>query len=191
MAKWDRRNKVDNNMQDLWEYYKSNYSKPVDKKTYVKVCYLFNQMVSDAIVKESFEFKMPFRLGKIRIKMSKQRIYFKDNKVDISKTSVDWNACHKLWREEYPHLSWNKGWAIVSEELKEIPDKKMIVHTNDHHNGYYCRWHWDRTLANTVNQTAYMFKPVKGGIINNDYHFGKRGLAAWIKNEERTNEYYE
>lgn len=96
MAKWERKNKVDNNMQTLWEYYKKNYNNPVEKKVYTKVCYTFNKMVSDAIVKESFEFKMPFKLGKLRIRTLKQKIHFDGNKLDYKKMYVDWKASQDL-----------------------------------------------------------------------------------------------
>lgn len=88
-------------------------------------------------------------------------------------------------------MSWDKGWNVVSDELKAIPDKKLIVHVNDHSNGYFNRWYWDKRLTNIKNQTAYSFSPVKGGVSKDGYYLGRRGLAQWTKDDERTNEYFE
>lgn len=189
--KWGRRNSVDNNMNDMWLYYKENYNKPVDKTTFVQVCYLLNKKIANSIITESFEFKMPFRLGKLRIKTNKQKIIIKDGKLDPNKMPINWVATKELWRSLYPELSWDKSWNILSDELTNIPNKQLVFHENDHSNGYINRWYWDKSLANTKNHTGYIFKPVKGGIVNGKYHYGKRGLAAWIKDDEKNNEYYE
>jgi hypothetical protein len=191
MEKWKRKKVVHSNMSDMYEFYKSNYKNPVSKSEFIKVCLFFNRALANKIITESFEFRMPYRLGKLRIKTGKQKLKIKDGKLDTKKMPIDWNTTKSVWREMYPGLSWDKNWNILSSELKEIPNKKLVFHTNEHNNGYINRWYWDRTVANVKNYTAYVFKPVKGGIMDDEYYCGKRGLAAWIKNDERTNEYFE
>lgn len=182
-GKWTRRKIVHSNMGDMWDFYRESNSKPVDKHTYVDVCYAFNKGIADSIIRESFEFKLPFKLGKLRIRSTKQKIHIKDGKINTQKMPIDWNESKKMWREEYP--------GKTMEEIYNIPDKKLVVHVNEHNNGYINRWYWDKTLSNVVNSMAYSFKPVKGGVMNEEIYFGKRGLAAWIKDDERTNEYFE
>lgn len=175
---------MDCNYNDIYNFYKSKYDRKVDKKEFKKLCYDFNKLINNKIIKESFEFKLPFRLGFIRIKSEKQRIRFKeDGKVDSKRTSIDWAASHELWREQYPDLSYR--------DRMEIPGKKVLVHTNEHSNGYIMKWFWDKRLSNVKNQSVFIFKPVKGGVIEKDIHYGKRGLSKWIKGYERTNEYFE
>ncbi len=189
--KWSRKLKVDSSITDMWNFYKLNQKNPVDKKTYVNICYTINKLLAHAIITESFELKLPYRLGKIGIRTNKQKIYIKDGKLDVSKMPINWVATKAMWRDLYPELSWDKSWDVLSDELKNIPDKKLVIHTNEHNNGYINRWKWDKRLVNIPNNTAYNFKPVKGGFIDEKYYYGKRGLAAWVKNDERTNEYYE
>lgn len=176
---------MDYNYDDIYEFYRENYSKKISKKEFKKLCYTFNKIIGNKIIKESFEFKLPFRLGSIRIKAEKQKIKFKENgKVDKSKTSIDWGATWKMWYEQFPHLSY--------KEIQAEPNKTSLVHTNEHSNGYIMRWFWDKRLSNTKNQSAYIFKPVKGGYLEKEgIYYGKRGLSSWIKNYEKTNEYYE
>ena len=93
-----------------------------------------------------------------------------------------------LWNELYPNKT--------KEELKDIPNKKLIIHTNDHSNSTLLKWYWDKRMSNVTNHQAYIFKAVKG-VQDNDYYdnndaywYGKRGLAKWAKNEDKFNEYY-
>jgi len=182
MERGEHRIKIDGGLWDAWKLYKSKkIDTKIDRKTYVEICKAFNIKISDKIVRESYEFRMPFRLGYIRIKSRKHKIVFKNGKLDTSKMPIDWNTTWETWREDYPDLTDN--------EIKQIPNKKLIVHTNEHSNGFIMKWYWDRRVSNVRNQFAYIFYPVKGGERDN-YFYGRRGLAKWIKSDERTNEYF-
>jgi hypothetical protein len=52
------------------------------------------------------------------------------------------------------------------------------------------KWLWNKRYCKSNNKHVYNFNTVKGGITKDGYYSGRRGLAAWINNEERTNEYY-
>ncbi len=182
MESGKHRIRIDGGLWDAWKMYKAEKIKPkVDRKLYVDICKSFNLKVSDKIVTESFEFRMPYRLGFIRIKANEQKIVFKDGKLDTSKMPIDWKSTWNVWREDYPDLT--------DKEIRTVPGKKLVVHINEHSNGYVMRWYWDRRVSNVKNQSGYMFAPVKGGE-KDEYHYGRRGLAKWIKSDDRTNEYY-
>lgn len=189
VEKYQHRFSVDYNYDDIYKYYTNNYKKKTTLNEYKSLCYEFNQLLSHEIITNSLEFKMPFRMGNIRIKSNKHKIVIKDGKVDTQKMSIDWPSSHKMWREEWPNLSYN--------EIMAIPHKKVLVYTNDHSNGYIMKWWWDRRLSNMKNQSVYVFKAVKGPQDKRYYeddsnlYYGRRGLAMWIKNDDRTNEYYE
>jgi hypothetical protein len=178
----ERKIKLQGNLWKSYKRYKSLWNNNVSRTTYCSICIDFNRIVSDKIIKESFEFKLPFGLGILRIKANKIKYKFKDGKLDYSKMATNWNETLKLWNKIYPNKT--------KEELKQIPNKKLVVHTNEHTDGSIMRWYWDKYFAKVNNITVYKFKPVKGGIFSDNLYTGRLGLSAWIKDENRTNEYY-
>jgi len=182
-AAYERDYKITGGLWGAYKLFKYKYPKHnVSRTDYVKICHLINKKISNAIVTDSLEFRVPYRLGFIRIKTFKQQIKFIDGKLDTQSNSIDWVKTKKLWAEQYPELS--------KDELKAIKNKQLVIHVNDHSNGYTMRWMWDKRFCTTKNKTVYVFSPVKGGITKDDYHYGRRGLASWIKNDENNNEYY-
>lgn len=163
----------------LWDAYKDFRKKykliypEVDRKQYVTICHLINKSLSDKIIKESFEFKMPFRLGTLSIKKSKTSIHIKDGKLEKNKLIIDWGKSWEIWNQEYPGKS--------RKEINAIKNKMVIYNLNDHTNGYVMRWFWDKSICNIPNQTAYQFRPTKRNRLT---------LAEWIKSDEKTNDYY-
>lgn len=190
---YKRRFKVTGGIPDSYEVYrkdkKSKGETFLDKNMYITLCHEFNKRISNKIIKESFEFKIPHGLGYLRIKTMKLKYRFKDGKLNAIKSCPNWYETRKLWSRLYPDKTW--------EEIKEIPDKKILVHTNEHTDGKVMRWYWDKRLSNFTNQTVYSFDPVKGVQDNNYYensdniYYGRIGLGKWILNPERNNEYYE
>jgi hypothetical protein len=163
--------------------------KIVDKKTYSDLCHDFNKMISNKIITESYEFKIPFGLGCLRIKSIRNSIKIKDGKLLPRKSAPNWKESKNLWNRIYPDKTWN--------EIRKIPNKKIIIHTNEHTDGKVMRWYWDKRLNAFTNKTAYSFSPVKG-VQEKDYYlneeclyYGRLGLAKWIKGDKRNNEYYE
>ena len=187
--KYERLVKITGGISDAYNLFKQWKPQfPMSKKKYVDTCYLINKKLSDSIIRESLELKLPYRLGYIRIKSRKQTIKFVDGKIDYSKNAIDWRSTISLWSELYPGKS--KG------ELREIKDKPLIIHENDHTNGNILGWYWDKRMSNVSNITAYKFIPVKGQQDQSyydqvdAYYYGKKGLAKWAKSDDRDNEYY-
>lgn len=163
----------------LWDAFKEFRKKykliypDVDRKQYVELCHIINESLSDKIIKESFEFKMPFRLGTLSIKKNKIKVYVKEGKLEKNNLIIDWEKCWDYWYNEYPGKS--------RKEINAIKGKVVIYNMNDHTNGYIMRWKWDKSTCNVHNQTVYSFRPTKRN---------RLALAAWIKSDQKENDYY-
>lgn len=182
MAK--KRMEITAGLYDAYYMYKKEVGRNgISRQVYSDLCQEFNKRLSDKMVRESLEFRMPYRLGFLRVKAIKQQVIIKDGKLDTTRMPIDWPACWEYWHEIYPGKS--------REEIKSIPNKKLIVHTNEHSDGYMMKWYWDRRQCNIKNYTAYKYSAVKGGVSKDGYYYGKRGLSTWIKSDERDNYYYE
>lgn len=180
----ERKRKITAGLYDAYYMYKKKKGRNgISRTLYTELCKEFNKRISDMIIRDSFEFRMPYRLGFLRIKAIRQKVVIKDGKIDTKRMGIDWKASWEYWHEIYPDKT--------REEIKQIPDKKLIIHTNEHTDGYYYRWYWDRRQTNVKNYTAYVFRPVKGGISRDGYYYGRKGLPKWIKSEDKDNYYYE
>ena len=130
------------------EKHKNNKDIVVDYKTYASIIKEFNSHLSDGLIKEALEFKMPYRLGKVRVKKFKQNIKIKENGEIYKRTMpVNWKKTKALWKDQYPDMS--------PEQIKKIPNKQVIYHLNEHTAGYRCTLHWDRINSNVVNNRVY------------------------------------
>lgn len=161
----------------LWDSYKHYKKKKgaaiVSRKEYVDICHRLNKKISEKIIKESIEFKIPFKLGTISIIKNELKITVKDGKVQKNKLLVDWEATWKYWYELYPDLT--------NSEIRKLPGKIPIYQTNEHSNGYVMKWAWNKTGTNFQNKTVYKFKPTKQNRLD---------LAKHIKSDDRENDYY-
>lgn len=178
---YERKFKITASLQDAYKVYRQKNTK-LKKRQYLDICYDITATISDMMIKDSFEYKLPFRLGFIRIKKFKQKLILKDGKIDINKNVIDWEKTWITWNEMYP--------TLTNKEIRELEGKRVIFQTNDHTEKQIMRFYWDKKFAVTKNKTIYMFKPVKGGEFNNMYR-GRLGLAKWIKNDKRKNDWYE
>jgi hypothetical protein len=163
----------------LWDAFKDFKQKnklvypKITRKEYVNICHLLNTKISDIIIKESFDFRMPGNLGMLTIRKSKVKIYVEDGKLQKNKMIIDWEKSWDYWHKEYP--------GKTRKEINAIPNKLSIYNMNEHTNGYIMGWHWDKTICSLPNQTVYYFKPTKRN---------RLALAAWIKSDEKENDYY-
>lgn len=178
---YERRIKVTHGINDCYKFYRKNYVAPLDIKTYKTIAYELNKAIANLIIKESFEYRMPHGLGFLRIKKKKLIFTLFEGKIDVNKNIIDWKASWDYWKTLYP------GKSVM--EIKKTPGKKVFFQTNDHTNGEVMRWYWDKRMSRIRNTYLYSFKPVKGGVSENEYT-GRRGLSSWINSREKKNEYY-
>ena len=180
---YERKYKVTKTIKDIFKAYKEEkIVSPVDVKTFKEILYDINKVVSGLVIKESFEYKIPYRLGFIRIKKTKMRLALKDGKIDVTRNMVDWKATLDFWEEKYNTRD--------RKVLKEIPDKKRIFQTNEQTNGEIMRWYWDKSFTTIINKSVYLFKPVKGGTDSEGRLAGRLGLRDWINSDDKKNDYY-
>jgi len=69
-------------IRDSYKYYVEQYGKDLEYRIYKEICVRFNKKVSEYIIENSREFKLPGRLGVIRIKKIKSN----------NLKRVDWKA---------------------------------------------------------------------------------------------------
>jgi hypothetical protein len=143
---------------------------------------MFNQRVSDKIIRESFEFRMPYKLGFIRIRSFKHKLKVENGKIVVKKNAINWKACLDTWERLYGTRD-----RVI---LRDIKNKPLVHHLNEHTNGYSMRWFWDKRRCKSASAKIYSFTPIKGGILPDGRYYGRKGLAAWVQNEDRTNEYF-
>lgn len=104
----------------------------------------FNTAVLDLIVLEHYEFKMPRRLGYLRIRKSKPPLkILPDGKLDTKRLVVDWASTKKMWKDD------------------PLTHGKVVYHMNTHTDGYVFKWHWDKITSNAYNIKAYSFRVVR------------------------------
>lgn len=136
--------KADFSMPHIYRYYKKKQKglkKPIiEEFTFSKIIKTFNEAITEEIVNNSAEYRMPYRLGYLRIRKHKTRIVLDaDGKLKTGHLHPNWAATNALWEKN----------AKAKEE------KKLIWHTNKHSDGYYFKWFWDKTVCNITNSSVY------------------------------------
>ena len=122
----------------------------VSFREYCNVLRLFNKKVKDAIIYDSWVFKLPYRLGYIYVKKIKMRFQLdKNGELYKHKLVPDWLRTKELWKKIYP--------GLTNEELKAIPHKKLIYITNEHTYGYKFIIFWKKRNCNIPGHGPYEF----------------------------------
>jgi hypothetical protein len=172
--KYNKKYKITKTIKDAYPLYKNNNPNSVDKTTFVKICKEFNKKIIEKIINTSFELRLPYRLGFLRVRKCLGKIEVVAGKLNTVRLKPDWNACWEYWYKIYEGKTRN--------EIIAIPNKKLIYHYNDETNGYYYKFFWDRRECVIRNQAMYKFRPTMGV---------KKILTLHIQNEDRTNDFYE
>lgn len=123
-------------------------TKIVSFKQYKFLVSLFNETISDLIIREGYTFKLGHHLGEIRIRKKRRH---------PNKMPVNWNESLKTKQ------------AII--DAGEVPydkdtapeGKKWLVRFTDKF-GYY--WYWSKYRCAISNRDAYSFNPTAGGYGN-------------------------
>ena len=178
---YERKYKVTSSLQGAYSLYEEKYEK-IDKKLYFDIVYDILKTISHMIITESFEYRIPEKLGYLRIRKKKPKLKIKNGKIDINKNIIDWKATWEYWDSYYPNKT--------RSEIRNIKDKPgVIFQINKHTNGEVMSWFWDKNTCNAKNNSVYSFSPVKGGLFEGMYR-GRLGLGAWIKSSDKKNDYY-
>jgi len=160
----------DFNINDIYKHYveqqKLKNKSALDRNIFGKILSYHNREVCKNIVENSGEYRLPYRLGYLRIRKHKTRIKIDANgNLKTEHLKPDWKATNELWS--------------INEEAKL--NKKIVYHTNTHSKGFYCKWFWDKRVCNIKNSSVYSL------IISRAY---KRLLSQTIKTNDSI-DYYE
>lgn len=155
---------ADYTIEDVYKFYKAQCkekgTEPIDITVFRKIIKYYNQEVCKSIVYNNDEFRLPFRLGYLRIKKYKTKFKIdKDGNLKTSYLKPDWKATKELWEK--------------NEEAKE--NKKIVYHTNRHTSGFYYKWFWDKRVCNIKNSSVYSLVMTRGN---------KRMIPEAVKNNE-------
>lgn len=127
--------KGDIKKKDFYNFYKSKcINKLVDNSTYNKFINSLLKEFGEKIVTESLELKLT-GLGLIRVRTKKLNILNKQG--NFNKLKVDWASTWAYWHDLYPDLS--------RDQIKEISNKKVLYHDNEHTNGEFYEHFWDKS----------------------------------------------
>lgn len=144
--------KADYAVSDIFKYYKDiNVNTVSNQSLFTSILkYYFNKVMID-VIENNQELKLAGRLGYIRIRSINVIPKFDDNgKLLRNSIPIDWKATFNYWEEIYPDKT--------AEEIKSIPNKKLIYHLNEHTDGRLLGWYWDKITCNVKNQTYYKLK---------------------------------
>jgi hypothetical protein len=125
---------------------------------------------SEEIVLSNMELRL-LKLGKFRVQSVSKGILKKNGEMRARKP--DWARTKQYWSEKYP--------GLTPLELKEINNKLIIYHENEHTNGEYCKHLWDKMTVFSNNVRLYKFIPSR--------QFS-RLLASVLKDPNRKVFYY-
>ena len=149
--------KIDHKSEDLYKYYvNKNKGKAtiVNKSTYNSILKDFFLEKFNHIIYQNETFRMPARIGDLRVRRRKSNLKLDaEGNLDKSKLKVDYRKTLKLWQEMYP--------GKTLDEIKEIPDRKIVYHMNDHTDGDMVHFNWDKITSNVKNQSAYRYKATR------------------------------
>lgn len=118
------RKRLKNNitLKNIWHTYPYRYNKKspfyIERTAYVNISKDFFKELLDEIINNAYEYKLPNRLGTLRIK-----------KFKALKRQIDWNLTNKYYLEEN----------------KTGTEKKRIYHSNRHSAGYNARFWMEPT----------------------------------------------
>ncbi|KKP52081.1 MAG: hypothetical protein UR43_C0015G0017 [candidate division TM6 bacterium GW2011_GWF2_33_332] len=175
------KNKERYGLPEIYKFFKKKFTRDernssafLDYKKFSAILKDSNKKLSSLIIDEAIEFKMPLRLGFVRIKKYKKSPHINDDgTVDKKGLSIDWPSSKSLWNREYP--------GKTKEELKEIRKKPLVYFLNEHTDGYGFMLYWSKKGSNAVNRSLYSLV----------FTFSNNRHLAKVLQGERKIDYYE
>jgi len=145
--------KADYGLNDAYKLYKDNGGM-LNHAAFSRILKELNTEVSNKIILEALEFIMPDMIGSIRVRKFKNATTNKDGTSRFKKLRPDWAKTKKVWADLYP--------GKTMEELKEVKDKPIVRHLNEHTNGYSYEFYYNKSSGKYRNKPAYSFLPSRG-----------------------------
>ena len=142
---------------DVFKYYKKNGGIVKNQRLFTRVNRAFWETMIDEMLDNNFEFTFKHRMGTLRIIKRKKQLKLKEGKLDTSNIKPDWKATKLLWMEN----------------PKAREQKKLIFHMNEHTEGYWFMFKWDKATACFRNKLAYSFVATRANkkkLVNSIYN---------------------
>jgi hypothetical protein len=162
--------RTDYTQDDLYKFYLKdrNHDFDITKKKFNLIIKKFNRELVKLMIYKVFEFKMPYTLGILRVRKAKPKsiLYNPDGTVDNNGIPINWKKTSELW-ERNPTAKENK---------------KLVLHLNEHTDGYVYRFYWNKVKTRIINKESYKFKTSRSNA---------RWLASVIKDETLDVDYFE
>lgn len=128
------------NISTSYKTYKQEQSKPVDIKTYRKLCETYIKFLMQK-VKSGHEVSLPSRLGTLKILGKKIKISFDENG-NPKGLAPDWVATKKL----------------RAEDPEAARKRTVLYHLNAHTDGIRYKYHWSKSQVFVENKTLYSLR---------------------------------
>lgn len=143
------KNPADYKFAEIFAFYKETYKDTALPKDVVRKLYskLFPAIVK-LMVFENLDYRMPSRLGYIRVKKKlREPKLYENGDLDTRGLAINWKATKKLWQKIYPDKT--------AEEIKAVEGKPLVRELNEDNGGYRLMWYWDKSTSAAKNQNAY------------------------------------
>lgn len=137
--------KSDYGLRDYYRYYRSIHNSKYAKtySAYTKILRECNNKIRDAISDEAYDFKIPNRLGIIKVRKFVKSVRIDENGKLKHSMAPNWIETMKLWDSD--------------PEARE--NRTKIFHDNQHSGGYTYKIVYSKKNANYKNKTAYRLRP--------------------------------
>lgn len=139
--------------------------------------------ISRLIIEECFDYRIPFKLGYLKIKSFKLNLKIVNGKLDKKKLTPDYAATRKWYMKNFPIEcpTYHSAMLYLRKLKLEGKDRKILYHYNDHTSGYTYRWHWNKGFSSIINITIYKFIPIRRN---------KKAISDWVKKNNNNVNYY-
>lgn len=124
----------------------------VDYRTFAAFITECNEALMFAMIDENLTLSLP-SMGYLSVQKHKPKILRKDGTVRKRSMKVNFGETWKLWRSKWPDLS--------DQEIKALPDKPLVYHTNKHTDGYVFKFIWDKFTSSMTGKSFYKLKPAR------------------------------
>lgn len=141
-------------IDDFYDWYSATVPDPLPKGVFKDIFRTYIERIMLEIIYNSFEFNMGSYLGSIRIR-DKDYVFAldKDGNIDKRKLAPDWGRTLKKWKKIYADID--------PSEWKNIENKPIIYHENNHTDQKIKQWFWDKSSCLLPNQSAYKFNATR------------------------------
>lgn len=156
----------DVSLDDFYQdFLKKNPEQNLTKSKYRQVVKDLFETIGVEMIESNFEYRFPKQLGYLRIIRKKRNIKIYNGK-KYGMPKVDWAATRKYWAEN-----------------PSAKERGLVIrHMNNHTNGYYYRYYYDKKPARYRNSGIYGFVIIRKF---------KRHLAACLKDDSKHIDFFE